>query len=295
MQARFATRRREFLAAGLGALGAAITTRRAAGEPLPDLGTPVDFHVHLDKSTIDRVLELSRERHVKFGIVEHAGTKENQYPTVLSNDAELARWLAMLEGKPVYRGVQAEWTDWPSCFSPEMLARLDYVLTDAMTFPGKDGRRVKLWEKDVESRVEMADREAFMERYVDWHVQIIRKLPIDIFANFSWLPKPLVADYDEFWSPARMHRVVQAMREHRVAMEISSSYKLPKRPFAEMAKAAGVKFSLGSNGRYPNMGKLEYSLAMVRDLGLTKADFFMPAPYEERLRRVSRVLRGPPN
>ena len=283
---RFSIPRRNFLAAGLGAAGALLAVGRAPGEPAADRDMPVDFHVHLDKSTIDQVLELSRERHVKFGIVEHAGTKENVYPKVLSNDAELAGYLAMLEGKPVYRGVQAEWIDWPGCFSPEMLARLDYLLTDAMTFPGKDGRRVKLWEKDVESRVEMADREAFMDRYVDWHVQLIGKLPIDILANFSWLPKPLMADYDKLWTPARMQRVIDAMRHQRVAMEISASYKLPKRPFAELAKAAGLKFSFGSNGRYPNMGKLEYSLAMAHDLGLTPADMFTPAPHDERLRKV---------
>ena len=99
----------------------------------------VDFHVHLDNSTIEKALELARERRLKFGIVEHAGTQANQYPTLLSNDAELRRYLAMLEGKPVFKGVQAEWTDWMGCFSPEALAQLDYVLTDAMTFPGKDG------------------------------------------------------------------------------------------------------------------------------------------------------------
>jgi len=43
--------------------------------------------------------------------VEHAGTKENEYPVVLSNDKELQGYLAMLAGKPVYRGVQAEWID----------------------------------------------------------------------------------------------------------------------------------------------------------------------------------------
>jgi hypothetical protein len=43
--------------------------------------------------------------------------------------------------------VHAEWTDWMTCFSPAALVRLDYVLTDAMTFPRKDGTRVRLWEK----------------------------------------------------------------------------------------------------------------------------------------------------
>jgi histidinol phosphatase-like PHP family hydrolase len=272
-------RRREFLASGIAGFGAAFLVRGPAGAASSAaLGTPIDFHVHLDRSTIDKVVELSRQRGVKFGIVEHAGTKENIYPTVLSNDQELAGYLKMLDGHPVFRGVQTEWTDWASGFSPAMLARLDYVLTDGMTFPGKDGRRVKLWEKDVESRVEMADREAFMERYVDWYLQIIARPPLDIFANFSWLPKPLAADYEKFWTPKRMQRIVDAMVKHRVAMEISASYKLPSRAFVEMAKAAGVKFSFGSNGRYPNMGKLEYSLQMAADVGLTPAQMFQPRP-----------------
>jgi histidinol phosphatase-like PHP family hydrolase len=252
----------------------------AAGESSPaKLDFPlVDFHVHLDNSTIDKVLGLSHERGVKFGIVEHAGTEENKYPVVLSSDAELQAYLAMLEGKPVYRGVQAEWIDWSSCFSPEMLARLDYVLMDTMTFPGKDGRRVKLWEKDVESRVDMADKQAFMDRYVEWHVETIVKQPIDILGNCSWLPRPLAADYEAYWTSARIRSVVDAAVKHRVAIEISSSFIVPKRYFLEIAKDAGAKFSFGSNGRYPRMGKIDYCLQMAKELSLTKADMFTPPP-----------------
>ncbi|MCU0979385.1 MAG: hypothetical protein MUF25_09490 [Pirellulaceae bacterium] len=278
--------RRSFLAASLSGSGAAAV-RSAAGwsaEPTPAAPQPVsdlprlDLHVHLDNSTIDKVLELSRERGVKFGIVEHAGTEENKYPVVLSNDEELGSYLAMLDGKPVYRGVQTEWHDWAACFSPKMLARLDYILTDAMTFPGRDGQRVKLWEPNVEARVEMSDKQAFMDRYVDWYVAIIEQQPIDILANVSWLPAPLAADYDRYWTNERVRRVADAAVRHRVALEISSSYLLPKRSFLKVAKAAGVKFTFGSNGRYPKMGKLEYSLHMARELGLTPADMFTPAP-----------------
>jgi histidinol phosphatase-like PHP family hydrolase len=267
--------RREFLAAGMAGLGAALVQRSGRAAPAA-LGTPIDFHVHLDRSTIAQVAGLSRTLGVKFGIVEHAGTKENIYPTVLSNDHELAAYLKMLEPYPVYRGVQTEWTDWAVGFSPAMLARLDYVLTDGMTFPGKDGRRVKLWEPDVETRVEMADREAFMDRLVEWYLQIIARPPLDIFANFSWLPKPLAADYLKYWTPQRMQRVVDAMVKHHVAMEISASYKLPSRTFVELGKAAGVKFAFGSNGRYPQMGRLEYSLEMAKSVGLTPDHMFVP-------------------
>jgi len=61
-------------------------------------------------------------------------------------------------------------------------------------------------------------------------------------------------------------------------MAISSSYKLPKLPFLKMAKAAGVKFSFGSNGRYPNMGKLDYCMEMAKALDLKARDMFTPAP-----------------
>ena len=95
------TTRRGFLrTASVCALGV-VAGKGVAEEMKPagrsELGFPlVDFHVHLDNSTIEKVLELSAERGVKFGIVEHAGTKENVYPVVLSNDGELLAYVKML-------------------------------------------------------------------------------------------------------------------------------------------------------------------------------------------------------
>jgi len=261
--------------------------------PSPAPGLPrLDLHAHLDGSTIDAVAALGRERGVRLGIVEHAGTKENQYPVVLSNDAELAACLAMLEGKGVYRGVQAEWTDWMGCFSRSALARLDYVLTDAMTYPGKDGRRVKLWEADAPNRVDMADPAAFMDRYVDWYVRILEEQPIDVLANVSWLPKPLAPAYDSLWTTARIRRVADAAARLGVAIEISSGFRLPTLGWLRVAREAGVKFCFGSNGRYPKMGLLEYSLKTASDLGLKEADLFTPAP--DGRKAVQRRTWGPP-
>jgi histidinol phosphatase-like PHP family hydrolase len=273
--------RRAFLGHTLGLGTAALLAPRLSAEPdaARELGFPLlDLHVHLDNSSIEQVFPLSRERGVKFGIVEHAGTRENVYPVVLSNDDELRAHIKKLEGFDVYKGVQAEWTDWPGCFSREVLARLDYTLTDAMTFPGKDGRRVKLWEKGVEDRVDMANRDRFMDRFVEWHVETIAQQPIDILANVSWLPDVMAGDYDKYWTDARIKKVVDAAVKHRVALEISSSFKLPTLRFLKIAKEAGVKFSFGSNGRYPKMGLLEYSVAMAKELKLKPADMFKPAP-----------------
>ena len=242
-----------------------------------ELGFPlVDLHAHLDNSSLEKVLPLGRERHVRFGIVEHAGTRENKYPVVLSTDAELTAYLRMLDGKGVYKGVQAEWTDWMTCFSPAVLARLDYVLTDAMTFPGKGGKRVKLWEKTAEDLVDMRNHEVFMDRFVEWHVQIMSTEPFDILANASWLPDALMHEYETLWTERRIQKVLDAALKYGIAIEISSSYKLPHLALLKQARAAGVKFSFGSNGRYPNMGKLDYSIAMAKTLGLKTGDLFVP-------------------
>ena len=244
-----------------------------------DLGFPlVDFHVHLDNSTIEKAMEIARQRNVQFGIVEHAGTKENIYPVVLSSDEDLKKYLANLSGKPVFKGVQAEWIDWMGCFSREVLGQLDYVLTDAMTIRDKSGKRVKMWE----SGYEMGEKQSFMDRYVDWHVEIMATEPIDIFANLTWLPNALMKEYDALWTEQRMQKIIESALKYGVALEISSSMKIPKIQFLKLAKAAGVKFSFGSNGRYPNMGKLEYSIEMARMLELKPSDMFKPASQGEK-------------
>ena len=269
--------RREFLrtttaaslsAAGLGYLAAAPAW--AADAKL----RVVDFHVHLDNSTIAEVVALATTRGMKFGIVEHAGTKLNDYPVVLSTDAELTGYLGRLAGQPVYIGIQAEWTDWRGCFSDAVLGEVDFVLSDPMTFPGPDGRRMKLWLPGAN----VGDPATFMDRYTDWHVHIMATEPLDILAHATWLPAIIADRYDEVWTEARMRKIIDAAVQHRVALEISGSKQVPRRAFLQLAKAAGARFSFGSNGRYPQMGQIDYSLAMARELNLQPSDLFTPAP-----------------
>ena len=72
--------------------------------------------------------------------------------------------------------------------------------------------------------------------------------------------------------------VAKAAVKNRVGIEISSSFRLPKLDFLRIAKDVGAKFCFGSNGRYPKMGLLEYSLQMARELGLTRDDMFTLPP-----------------
>ncbi len=270
--------RREFCG-GVLATGAAISASAqvfAAEADSPNAADIplVDYHVHRDGTTVEKLLEISRKRGVKFGIVEHAGKKENNYPIILAGDDELKSYIASLEGKPVYKGVQAEYLDWMSCFSKEAVVQLDYVLTDAMTIRGPDGRRLKMWSPQFE----VGDPERFMDQYADFHVEIIASEPIDIMANTTWLPKAIEKQYDSLWTPKRFRKIVDAAIKYGVALEINSQYLIPRLPLLRMAKEAGVKFSFGSNIRGPNVGKLDYCLEMAKALGLTRRDIFTPAP-----------------
>jgi len=249
----------------------------------------VDYHAHLDEViTLEKALELSKERGVKFGIVEHAGTKENKYRNLISDDAGMKRYLAMLEGKPVYKGIQAEGLDWPTCFSKEVVAQLDYVLSDALTFPEKDGRRVELWRPSVK----IEDKQDFMDRYTDFNVQVIAREPIDIIANPTFLPNVLQSQHDALWTPARMKKIIDAAVKYNVAIEINSNYRLPRLNFLKLAKEAGARFSFGSNIHGLDVGKLDYCTEMAKALGLKRADIFSPAPPGKKPIEI-RKLEGP--
>jgi len=275
------TRRTFFnTALAAGALSAAAGTqggKRSLASAADDPGFPlVDYHVHLDKLvTLEKALQLSKERGVKFGIVEHAGTKENRYPGLLSSDEDLKRYIAMLEGKPVFKGVQAEGLDWPTCFSKDVVAGLDYVLSDALTFPDeKSGKRIELWRPGVA----FPDKQDFMDRYTKFNVEVMAREPIDIIANPTFLPESLEGEFDALWTDARMTKVIEAAVKYGVAIEINSRYRLPRMNFLKMAKKAGAKFSLGSNIHGLDVGKLDYCVGAIKQLDLTKKDIFTPAP-----------------
>jgi len=235
------------------------------------LGFPlVDLHAHLeDEISLERALQIARARGVTLGVVEHGGRGQ-----AIRDDKTLDSYVESLEGSPVYKGMQAEGLDWPACFTVEAVARLDFVLSDALTFPEKDGTRVRIWEPHV--RID--DAQDFMERYVDFNVQVMAREPIDILGNPTFLPICIEEQYDALWTPARMGKVIGAAARYGVAIEINARYRIPSLAFLRLAKDAGLRFSFGSNHHGEDIGRLEYCLDVARELGLTAQDIFTPQP-----------------
>jgi histidinol phosphatase-like PHP family hydrolase len=74
-----------------------------------------------------------------------------------------------------------------------------------------------------------------------------------------------------------MDRVIQALVQNEVALEINNRLRLPSAVFIKRAKEAGVKFTFGTNnGSADDLGSMEYSVDMIERCGLTPEDMWYP-------------------
>jgi histidinol phosphatase-like PHP family hydrolase len=242
----------------------------------------VDYHVHLSGAlTIDKAVEHSNMRGIKFGIVEHPGPG---YKIV--DDNALRKYLDMLKKYPVYRGLQPVYPNWAKPLSKELLYQLDYILMDALTLPEKSGGWLRIWRADTT----VTDKQAFMARYLDFNVQILTEQPIDIFAWPTYLPTCISQDYDVLWTDERMQKLVDIAVKKDIAIEINEIAKVPKARFITMAKAAGAKFTFGTDSRDERAGKFEYCLQMAKQCGLSEKSMFQLKP--EGQKAIQRVPKA---
>jgi histidinol phosphatase-like PHP family hydrolase len=123
----------------------------------------------------------------------------------------------------------------------------------------------------------------FMEMLVGKIEAIMGAEPVDIYVNPTFLPAQLAPRYDELWTKDRMDRVVNVLARNQVALEINARYKIPSIAFIKRAKAAGVKFTFGTNNvKNDDLNRLEYCLKVIREAGLNTEDIFMPRSRPDR-------------
>jgi hypothetical protein len=231
----------------------------------------VDYHVHLKGGlTIEQALANSRRLGIFYGVAINCG---QGFP--VHSDESVREYLESMKGQPCYVALQGEGREWMTLASPESIARFDYCFTDAMTFTADNGKRMRIWLPEEIGVI--PDSQAFMEMYVKRIVGVMRE-PIDIYANSTFLPAQIAAEYDALWTPERMHKVIDAAVENGVAIEINNRYKIPSAAFIKAAKAAGAKFSFGTNNAAADLGRMEYPIQMVKQCGLKWQDIFVPKP-----------------
>jgi len=245
------------------ALDERITELHRQGFPL------IDFHVHLKgKLTLADALAKSRKYGINYGIAVNCGLG---FP--VTNDEQLREFVDDFDAPEAFLAMQAEGREWVKLFSTAARKQFDYVFSDALTWTNNKGKRMRLW---VNEEVEVGDKQEFMDMYVDRIETILNTEPIDLFVNPTFLPEVIRDEYDALWTPARMDRVIRAAVENGIAIEINDRYRIPSAAFIKRAKAAGARFSFGTNNKDENYGNLEYCLDMIKECGLTAGDMFMP-------------------
>ena len=256
--------------------GSTVYYKNIRVRPLPVIDFPLaDYHVHLKGGlTLEEAIEMSKYRGVKFGIAQNCGLGFN-----VTSDEGLKDFLEKLKGKTIYVAMQAEGREWLGLFSPEWIAKFDYVFTDAMTFTDDKGRRMRLWIKD---EVNIDDEQKFMDMLVEKTVDILNNEPIDIYVNPTFLPEQIADRYDSLWTEQRMMEVIEAAVKNDVAIEINARFRIPSVKLIKLAKKAGVKFAPGTNNGDRDLGNLEYCRRMIRECKLTEGDFFKPRPPGKR-------------
>jgi len=244
---------------------------QAPAPPSRPTGAQVDYHVHPKGGlTVDDALRRSRETGIYYGLAINGGLGQPA-----ENDAALEAFLRELDGKPVYKAMQAEGREWVRMFSKATLEKFDYVFTDSMTWTDDSGRRMRLWiPEDVGT---IGDPQRFMDTLVARASGIFANEPIDIYVNATYIPDQLGARYDALWTPARMAKIVDGLAANGIAMEINNRRRIPSEAFIRLAKQAGVKFACGTNNAgADDLGRNEYCAEIIRACDLRPEHFWTP-------------------
>lgn len=252
----------------------------SAGGPR-SLGS-MDLHVHTTMSdgdvSLEDVVRIAAERGVRVGIADHVSSRNVE--RFVSSVEAIRRYLDALEPYPVFRAAEFCWCDELGASLPaELMDRFDYRIGSNHGFALPDGTWASPWWTSLPEP--WADRpHDVMEMMVRNLCDLVRSMPVEIVAHSTFMPAALTTlepDLHEWWTDEREDRLVEAVVESGVAMELSNRYRLPHDRLLLKARQAGARFSLGSDGhKESDVARLDWCVETARRVGITEADLFVP-------------------
>lgn len=214
----------------------------------------VDFHVYLqDGMTLEDALQKSRKDGIQYGITTNSAGV---------SDAAADRWLQPLEGRPLFFSLSITDRDWRRSMSQNTARRFDCILADARRLAGVPA---------------VQDKQSLLDTLVAQTVERLGTEPVDIYAFPTYLPASLHAQADELWTAERRSKLIEALLQNKVAIELNTTHRLPSKQFILEAKAAGCKFAFGSGNRNStDLRRCEYGLQMTEECKLEWQNFYTP-------------------
>ena len=243
----------------------------------------IDYHVHLKGGLVDN---MARGMQMNYGINYGVGPNaygpmqpgEGGYGTMYTGDDDLGEYYESVKNAPFLLGVQGEGRKWSYSFSNALLSKFDYLYTDAMTVIDHKGRTTRTYRNE-EVILDYLSKQQYMDMLVNQMVKILSNEPADIFANAFFIPDILSEEFDKYWTDARIDKVLNVMKENKIALEISARYLVPSAYIIKRAKDMGIKFTFGTNNSENEHmeTRLAYCIKMVKDCGLTVDDMWFPS------------------
>ncbi|HTY08441.1 MAG TPA: PHP domain-containing protein [Candidatus Edwardsbacteria bacterium] len=229
---------------------------------------PADLHIHSTfsdgKTELVDIAAIARAREMEIGIADHCGPGTFQ----LDSDPRFERYFAAVSQYNVYRSVELD-LGREIGVSLRNLKRCDYLIGGVHSLAGRDFFDPSLAWTDVPALLDG------MLAAIDEKARIFG---FDILAHPGLLPVNLRSRAADLLDARWDERLIELARRRGFALEISSRWKLPLAPTIKRAKAAGVKFSFGSDAHHPEqVCRLDFSLGLAAQGGLGDGDLFRPA------------------
>jgi histidinol phosphatase-like PHP family hydrolase len=230
------------------------------------LKTIADLHTHTvfsdGRLSPQEVLRIAADKGYRVGLADHCGPGNFQ----LDSRDRFEKYLSAIQDLPVYRAVELDLgREIP--ISPEELKRCHYLIGGVHSVGTADFFDPRITEIDL-------------PLLLDEMLEIIglqsQKYSFDILAHPGLLPCNFREQKDAITGGWRV-KLVELALKCNLAIELSSRWLVPDLKLASMAKEAGLKFSLGSDGHGADkMCRLDYSLELAGKLELADRDLFWP-------------------
>jgi histidinol phosphatase-like PHP family hydrolase len=243
---------------------------------------PTDCHAHTRHSDgkltvaelVDRAASLgvrpSVSDHMSRAVIRGARTVE-----------AVNRYLDDIEHYPVLRGGEFCWHDslWRE-LPPLTVRRFTHRLGSLHAVRLPDGSYVRAFSKQLP---EGLTAKVYMEAHVSSLECLAAEMPVDIIAHPAIAPPALHhIELEVRWTEALEERAVRALAGADIVFELSNRYPVHER-LVQRAAAAGIRFSLGSDGHTrEQVADIVRPLALARAAGVRDEDLYDPDRHGSR-------------
>lgn len=241
-----------------------------------------DLHTHTTHSdghaSVKELLQVANEKGYGLGVSDHLFCGGMNTPEDVQN------YLMELEQYPILKGCEANIGEDYS-HRDDIISRFDYVIASVHDVPDLMGKSIRLSEYFGKRAGEdctwnnpfcLGHSERYLTALLPIIEQTMQTQRMDIYGHCTVLP------FCEYLAGSKFltdweNDLISLCKKYKVALEISGLWKEPGLDMVIRARAAGIKFTYGSDCHLiKDICDINYSMEIGKKAGLEEADFLIP-------------------